>query len=348
MFKKSLKIKIILYFVPLILLTSSVFLLFYLFRSDLVIKEGLTDIGFRFVNDLSYSSQLAVSIDEGFLLQPAFVEAIFEEKEVVFVAVYDSRGKIIISKSKIEIEEQIPKDVLEEISFIKAPLKRVSQGGQQEEIYDFYSPILIGQKPASTRGAVTGNVIGFVRVSLGLERIQAERERTIGLGFSITGLVILLGFLISILVAGRIVRPIQLFIKGTEEISEGNLDHQIKVKTGDEIEKLSDNFNQMTKNLKKSQRQLEDTRDVLEVKVKARTQELQEQAEGLDEQVKVRTRELQERIDELERFHRLTVGRELRMIELKKQIQELEQRINISQKGRKNLVRKIKKDKNKS
>jgi methyl-accepting chemotaxis protein len=330
MFKKSLKIKIILYFVPLILLTSSAFLFFYLFRSDLVIKEGLTDVGFRLVNDLSYSSQLAVSIDKGFLLQPTFVEAIFEEKEVVFVAVYDSRGNIVISKSKIEIEEQIPKDVLEEISFIKTPIKRVSHGGQQEEIYDFYSPILIGRKSVPGGADIAGNVVGFVRVSLGLEKIGIERKKAIGLGFSITGLVVLLGFLVSILLAGRIVRPIQLFIKGTEEISEGNLDYQIRVKTGDEIEQLSENFDQMTKSLKKSQRQLEDTRDVLEVKVKARTQELQEQAEGLDEQVKTRTQELQERIDELERFHKLTVGRELRMIELKKQIQELEKQIKPS------------------
>ncbi|MDD4990348.1 MAG: PAS domain-containing protein [Candidatus Pacebacteria bacterium] len=42
--------------------------------------------------------------------------------------------------------------------------------------------------------------------------------------------------------------------------------------------------------------------------------------EGLEEKVRERTKELQERLSELERFHRLTVGRELKMIELKKEL----------------------------
>lgn len=46
--------------------------------------------------------------------------------------------------------------------------------------------------------------------------------------------------------------------------------------------------------------------------------------ENLEEKIKERTKELQERVEELEKFHKLTVGRELKMIELKKKIKELE------------------------
>jgi len=63
------------------------------------------------------------------------------------------------------------------------------------------------------------------------------------------------------------------------------------------------------------------------VKVKARTKELQELADSLEEQVKQRTKELQKRVEELERFHRLTVGRERRMIELKKEIEDLKKHL---------------------
>jgi len=45
--------------------------------------------------------------------------------------------------------------------------------------------------------------------------------------------------------------------------------------------------------------------------------------QNLEEKVKARTRELEQRIDELERFHDLTVGRELKMLELKKEIKRL-------------------------
>jgi len=44
----------------------------------------------------------------------------------------------------------------------------------------------------------------------------------------------------------------------------------------------------------------------------------------LEERVKERTKELQKRVNQLERFHKLTIGRELKMIELKKRIKELE------------------------
>jgi PAS domain S-box-containing protein len=45
--------------------------------------------------------------------------------------------------------------------------------------------------------------------------------------------------------------------------------------------------------------------------------------ESLEEKVRERTKELQEKIKELEKFHKLAVGRELKMIELKKEIKRL-------------------------
>ena len=68
---------------------------------------------------------------------------------------------------------------------------------------------------------------------------------------------------------------------------------------------------------------LEEAKSILEVKVKARTNELEELAKSLEEKVRERTKELQKRVDELEKFHKLTVGRELKMMELKKEIKKL-------------------------
>ena len=58
------------------------------------------------------------------------------------------------------------------------------------------------------------------------------------------------------------------------------------------------------------------------------------QKEILEEKVKERTKELQaayedikKRKEDLEKFYKLTVGRELRMIELKQKIKELEKEI---------------------
>jgi len=75
--------------------------------------------------------------------------------------------------------------------------------------------------------------------------------------------------------------------------------------------------------LNKAKTETEEARNVLEIKVQARTQELAELAKSLEAQVKERTKELEEKIAELERFQRLAVGRELKMIDLKKEIKKL-------------------------
>jgi len=83
----------------------------------------------------------------------------------------------------------------------------------------------------------------------------------------------------------------------------------------------------MIVNLRESRKFLEDAKTVLEIKVQARTKALKELAESLEEQVKEKTKELQERIDELDRFKKLAVGRELKMIELKKEIEKLKKQL---------------------
>lgn len=77
-----------------------------------------------------------------------------------------------------------------------------------------------------------------------------------------------------------------------------------------------------TEELEKTESQLEETRAVLEIRVRARTRELKELADGLEEQVEERTKELEERIRDLKRFQNLSVDRELKMIELKKELKK--------------------------
>jgi chromosome segregation ATPase len=80
----------------------------------------------------------------------------------------------------------------------------------------------------------------------------------------------------------------------------------------------------------KKRSELEEAKTILEIKVRARTKELEELVKSLDEKVKQRTQELEkskeelyERIKELEKFHKITIGRELKMIELKQEIERL-------------------------
>jgi len=83
---------------------------------------------------------------------------------------------------------------------------------------------------------------------------------------------------------------------------------------------LEENF----KKLSIAHEELKDIKDTLTVRVNASTKELKKLNLHLEKEVRKRSRELKTKLEELEKFRKLTVGRELKMIKLKERIEELE------------------------
>ncbi len=94
-----------------------------------------------------------------------------------------------------------------------------------------------------------------------------------------------------------------------------------------EILDLSQSLKKTAKDLFNYQKALEEEKTSLEIRVRARTRELEELTKSLDQKVKERTAELEKRIKELEKFHKLIIGRELKMIELKEEIKRLKEKL---------------------
>jgi len=128
--------------------------------------------------------------------------------------------------------------------------------------------------------------------------------------------------------------PLTKFVHGTEIIGKGNLEHEIDIKSKDEIGTLASKFNVMRLQLKESYNsleskvidktsELEKERKSLGEKVQNRTAELQNMKDELEDKVNYRTKELKLKYEELARMNRAFVGRELKMVELKKEIKEL-------------------------
>lgn len=90
---------------------------------------------------------------------------------------------------------------------------------------------------------------------------------------------------------------------------------------------LEQKVEERTRELEKAKHALEEANAVLEIKVKARTKELQDLNEDLEKKIKERTKEIEKskkeiekKVLQLEKWYSLTIGRELKMAELKEEL----------------------------
>jgi len=104
--------------------------------------------------------------------------------------------------------------------------------------------------------------------------------------------ILLIFLLVTYFLARNISKPLMALHHGTKIIEKGDLSYRVKVDAKDEIGELVDSFNTMTMRLEKSKKNIK--------------------------------RKIAERTAELERLNRSMVGRELKMIELKKEIRQLQ------------------------
>jgi signal transduction histidine kinase len=145
---------------------------------------------------------------------------------------------------------------------------RSGQAGPVQEAEDLHGgKVLSAYAPVSPLG-------WLVFVELPVEEAYASLYNSI----KRSGLIMLgglmLAFLSGLLLARRMVVPIQMLRAGAQRIGGGDLGQRISIKTGDELEGLADQFNDMANRL-------------------------QESYSGLERKVEMRTRELAQSVEEL-------------------------------------------------
>jgi methyl-accepting chemotaxis protein len=122
--------------------------------------------------------------------------------------------------------------------------------------------------------------------------------------------------LIALVFARNLTFPLGLTVEWLKEVLENKSQRPLNLITDDEISELLGEIKKLVEKLHESKR-------TLETKIKERTQELQALTHSLEEKVRERTKELQQKLEELERFQRIAIGRELKMKELKEEIARL-------------------------
>jgi signal transduction histidine kinase len=143
------------------------------------------------------------------------------------------------------------KTSLSQLAHVKAAL-----AGQQ-----FDQPTLVSTDLSGTPVLTSVAPIESLRWNVFVEQPVAEVYARLNASILRTGLLLLAGLVISavgaLALARGMVRPIRTLAEGAQRIGAGDLDQQIEVHTGDELEALAERFNRMTAQLRESYAGLE-------------------------------------------------------------------------------------------
>ena len=105
--------------------------------------------------------------------------------------------------------------------------------------YDFSAPILVA------KGSQMGTVHVGIPIQVVGDLIKQGRNRLAAVVLALLGV----GIAVSMIMAGLIMRPIQMLARGAERIGSGDLEYRIKMSRRDEFGLLANSFNLMASKL---------------------------------------------------------------------------------------------------
>ncbi len=175
-------------------------------------------------------------------------------------------GKYVADLKNLEKGKYISDDELKFIQSVQQLSYRQIKTGNTR-VLRFTYPIFLDH--SETKLKIGATVFDF-EYDLLFAPVSEMRAQILMFGAGILIFSILIGVLFSYLLT----KPVQLLSKGAKIISAGNLDYRIPVKGSDEIGGLAQEFNSMTAEIQKAQKDLKSLNESLEQKVKERTAEL--------------------------------------------------------------------------
>jgi len=265
----------------LVVVTTSVMAIF-------VIRDEISD-NFREMLDhgRSIAIMLSLNIEQGVYTenQEALARAaenLFHDPDIVYVYVLDQSERVIAYKtngtevnipSTIRYRSQTPGDILRYGEFTNP-----SDG---RKYVDLLTPVVRSGKtdPDPARGEVLSSpedeAIGYVHLGFSEERSRARVRSFLLSTVLVMVLLVVVGTSLTLIMTRRITKPVHELIAGTRKISEGDLNHRLRVRSGDEIAALARAFNRMVDRLKHSRDRIKEYQDDLERLVEKRTCDLQ-------------------------------------------------------------------------
>jgi two-component system NtrC family sensor kinase len=217
------------------------------------------------------------------------MKSIASQEGVEKICLYDKKGKIIYSTDQTEIGDQVTLT-----SQICSPCHTSTGAVRGEPInrwdnvyndlngYRFLGYLLPIQNEKSCYIAschahsIDESYIGVLNVVMSLDKmdalIQENRSQMISVNILIT---IILGLAVGVFLWIWVHVPVKNLIKGTREVSSGNLEYVIPAVGKDELGILGRSFNDMTTDIRTAKDEITSWSNQLENRVKEKTEELE-------------------------------------------------------------------------
>jgi signal transduction histidine kinase len=181
--------------------------------------------------------------------------------------VVDSRGQLIAHP---DISY-----VLQKRDLARLPQVEAAINGSADDA----GAVSIATGPHGTKVLTAHSPIASLGWHVFVEQPLSEAFAPLNAALQRAGLLLLVGlvaaFLVSLYVARRMVEPIEIIQGGAAQLATGKLDQRIDVNTGDELQALAGQFNDMAAKLRESYEELER-------KVEERTHDLSESQKQLE------------------------------------------------------------------
>ncbi len=114
--------------------------------------------------------------------------------------------------------------------------------------------------------------LGGIKLVYSLSELRRTEISILFNNLKYAAIIFVVGIVLLFLFIRKIVRPVKDLIRSTEEVSKGNYDEKIDIKTRDELETLADSFNEMVRNLKTSRDELIEAKEKAEKSDRLKTE----------------------------------------------------------------------------
>ncbi|MEJ2323341.1 MAG: JAB domain-containing protein [Nitrospirota bacterium] len=275
--RKSFQFRVFRNIILFVLVMSACFGYLYASRQKSLLEHELEAHGTSVAQMLAGSLRLGLLTEsEDFLMEP--IQGIFEQEDVMQVAVYRADGSLL--KVVGSAEKESPADTE---ATVKRLMERPSPTHHHsKDQTEFWAPVLYTQGRLSyeegffPESGGKPRVLGFAKVAMSRKHV-VENTRAIALGtIAMTAIFVLVGGLVAYFMSRRITGPLKNLAQGIGAMKKEGM-KSVSVEGDAEIMELADSFNDMSDTLRRG----EEEKERVEAE-KRKMEQMYHQAQKLD------------------------------------------------------------------